>query len=370
MGVKVLQGWHSDPFGLHGERYFSAAGEPTKLVRDGYRESFDDPPSDPDEVAVAMAEFMAKPEAPPPGGRPPGGAYQDYLPHGPGPRDRMPAVVRFTAAGIITAAVATAAVFVALTVLKPSKPAGAADVAFVKLAAERTLQQRTTDMVMSGTVGVDGKTVTIQGTGAFDTDGKAGTADFTSDIPSMGVMTERTIQVNNIVYTSTIISGQNSMPSGKTWISEPVSGNASTQANPSFGGQVLTGLAALEKQGITVQNLGTQVIGNVNCTGYSVTPPNSGGETGTITAWIDAQHLVREFSMNVTPDTMLNGVDLGASSTGGASGSISIPISMNMKMDFSYSAVPLHVTAPPASSTISFNDWLNQLGEKTKTTTS
>ena len=45
MGVKVLQGWHSDPFELHGERYFSA-GQPTKLVRDGYLESYDEPPGE------------------------------------------------------------------------------------------------------------------------------------------------------------------------------------------------------------------------------------------------------------------------------------------------------------------------------------
>ena len=44
MGVKVLQGWHSDPFELHGERYCSA-GQPTKLVRDGYLETYDEPPS-------------------------------------------------------------------------------------------------------------------------------------------------------------------------------------------------------------------------------------------------------------------------------------------------------------------------------------
>lgn len=37
------QGWHADPLGLHEMRYFSA-GQPTKLVRDGHTESYDDPP--------------------------------------------------------------------------------------------------------------------------------------------------------------------------------------------------------------------------------------------------------------------------------------------------------------------------------------
>lgn len=40
------QGWYRDPYGLHEDRYFSA-GKPTKLVRDGARESYDPPPYDP-----------------------------------------------------------------------------------------------------------------------------------------------------------------------------------------------------------------------------------------------------------------------------------------------------------------------------------
>jgi len=43
---------------------------------------------------------------------------------------------------------------------------------------------------------------------------------------------------------------------------------------------------------------------------------------------------------------------------------------VNMKMDFSYSALPLNVTAPPASSTISFQEYANQLGQAAKTSTS
>jgi hypothetical protein len=369
MGVKVLQGWHSDPFETHGERYFSAAGQPTKLVRDGSRESYDEPPSDPDEVAAAMATLMAKPEAAKAGDWPPGGAYQDDLPVRPDPRDAMPAIVRFTAAGIILAAAAAAAVLVPLTAFShPSKP-GAADVAFVKLAAERTMQQRTAHMVLSGAIAVDGKTFTMHGTDAFDVSGNAGTSDVTVSIPPEGVMTERTIQVNKTAYVSVIVSGQNFMPKGKTWIAEPVSsGGSSTQADASFSGDVVNALTTLDKQGITVQQLGTKVIGNVNCTGYSVTPPSSAGETGTITVWIDSQHLVREFSMNVAPDVMLNGVAIGASSTGGASGSL--PLSMNIQMDFSYSALPLHVEAPPASSTISLDEYLGQLGQAAKTSTS
>jgi hypothetical protein len=39
-----LHGWQADPFGLHEQRYFSQ-GQPTKLVRDQGRESYDPPPN-------------------------------------------------------------------------------------------------------------------------------------------------------------------------------------------------------------------------------------------------------------------------------------------------------------------------------------
>ncbi|HXL96594.1 MAG TPA: hypothetical protein VN969_47405 [Streptosporangiaceae bacterium] len=41
----TLQGWHPDPFGVHERRHFSA-GRPTKLVRDGAAECYDEPPRD------------------------------------------------------------------------------------------------------------------------------------------------------------------------------------------------------------------------------------------------------------------------------------------------------------------------------------
>ncbi len=44
MGGGELQGWYRDPFGLHEKRYISA-GRPTKLVRDGQVDSYDEPPS-------------------------------------------------------------------------------------------------------------------------------------------------------------------------------------------------------------------------------------------------------------------------------------------------------------------------------------
>jgi uncharacterized RDD family membrane protein YckC len=61
--MAVIYGWNPDPWRLHEWRYFSN-GQPTKLVRDGTVESYDDPPS----LAVATAQRVIGPySAPPPG---------------------------------------------------------------------------------------------------------------------------------------------------------------------------------------------------------------------------------------------------------------------------------------------------------------
>jgi hypothetical protein len=42
--VGDLHGWQADPYGLHEARYFSQ-GQPTRLVRDGDRETYDEVPA-------------------------------------------------------------------------------------------------------------------------------------------------------------------------------------------------------------------------------------------------------------------------------------------------------------------------------------
>jgi hypothetical protein len=52
------QGWYRDPYGQHEDRYFSE-GQPTKLVRDGGQESYQEPPDepyDPAKLVLAAAE--------------------------------------------------------------------------------------------------------------------------------------------------------------------------------------------------------------------------------------------------------------------------------------------------------------------------
>ena len=53
-----LHGWQADPFGLHEQRYFSQ-GQPTKLVRDQGRESYDPPPATPIASVATPAEVVS-----------------------------------------------------------------------------------------------------------------------------------------------------------------------------------------------------------------------------------------------------------------------------------------------------------------------
>lgn len=55
-------GWETDPFGIHELRYFSQ-GEPTRLVKDGKVEAYDEPPT---AVATRPAAPAAMPTAAPP----------------------------------------------------------------------------------------------------------------------------------------------------------------------------------------------------------------------------------------------------------------------------------------------------------------
>jgi hypothetical protein len=48
------QGWYRDPYLVHEDRYFSA-GQPTKLVRDGGKESYDPPPAGPPKAELVEA---------------------------------------------------------------------------------------------------------------------------------------------------------------------------------------------------------------------------------------------------------------------------------------------------------------------------
>jgi hypothetical protein len=58
MGTSELEGWCTDPFGLHEARWLSD-GVPTKLVRDDGVESYEDPPGE--EWTVTPSPIIEEP---------------------------------------------------------------------------------------------------------------------------------------------------------------------------------------------------------------------------------------------------------------------------------------------------------------------
>jgi hypothetical protein len=337
---RVIQGWHSDPFGLHEARYFSADGQPTKLVRDGGRESYHEPPSDADEVAAAMTRLATLPQPPSAAAPRDARAYGSAAERGP----RRPSIAAFAAAAVILAAAGLGVLFVAT--LKHGSTQDATDAAFVTQAATRTLQQHTAYVVLTGGTTSGDVNIKMHGTGAFDLGGKAGTLTGSWNVGTDAV-TFREVLLNGYAYLAIKFNGLDFLPKGKTWIAEQVT-SQEPQTPDLISGDPTAAIASLEKHGITVSALGTKVIGGVNCTGYSVTPPD---EQGTITVWIDPQHLVQEASWN-------EAAGIVSTATSG-----SVTPAIDITMDFSYSAAPLDVTAPPAASTEPYNAYLQQFGE-------
>jgi Family of unknown function (DUF6159) len=60
-----VNGWYQDPYGRHQARYFSA-GQPTKLVRDGAVESYDEPPAGAGPGSTLLPTASPAPHPPPP----------------------------------------------------------------------------------------------------------------------------------------------------------------------------------------------------------------------------------------------------------------------------------------------------------------
>ncbi len=398
MTDRALQGWSADPFGLHEERYFSA-GRPTKLVRDGKVETYDDPPSDSDSIFEA-ADGPAEPfglgfgSATSPArsaGRTPrapdtGGGY---------PRDPDVGLVvsKKSLARLLVAAtmIVTGTILGLVVLVNQSRPAtpptqsttapaqgqapAASPLAFVRQSAERTLAERTAGITLSGTVQAAGRTLPVNGTGEIDFSTNAMTLNLTVSSGGQPVV-EKEILVDGNLFFSLNISGTPlaRLTGGRDWIQMPL---AQSQTANQVGSDPLSSLSVLEQQGINVQTLGTRNIEGVSCTGYAVMPTKQALLAGvraesaklglspaatqqqlslaqgmlppTVTVWLDAQGMVRE--MGVKVGLQVNGSGSAASG--------------NVVLDFTNYGAPVQITPPASSDTISYPAFLQALGLKT-----
>jgi hypothetical protein len=387
-----LQGWSADPFGQHHERYFSA-GHPTKLVRDGTVECFDEPPSDTFIPADAVAEpdrferAAAASAAPPWSTADPTDFYRGYAPGSSYPPDTsyppntyVPRPRRRRHLRLIVAVTAiAAALIVNFVVSKGSRsPSSSPDqtqtlaspAAFVTHSAEQTLAGHTSDLTVSGAISLAGKSVTVNGTGEMNFDTNAMALDLRMASSSLS-FEEKEVLVGGNFYYGISVNGSSfaKLTGGRDWIQTPV--QQSEDANLA-GSDPLSSLSVLEQQGSTVRPLGSKTIDGVTCTGYAVTPSlqamitatreedaklgASSAVTGqdlqqvrntpppTITIWSDAHALIHEISISLP-------INVQGSTGSGA-----------LVMDFSHIGAPVSITAPPPSDTISYSSFLQNLG--------
>jgi hypothetical protein len=384
MASGELQGWFNDPFGLHEKRYFSG-GRPTKLVRNGKVDAYDEPPSMTFDLAAALGpeEMAAREEAAAgrdPGTRPAG--RTTTASGGSGGRDapRRPAPVRsapWRSHTRVIAAVATAAAvaIVAVVVIggpgKGSKSPAAAGqpalslAAFVTQSAQHTLAERTAEISVSGSVQVSGtgqaaQSIPITGSGLLDFGAPAMTLNVVINGAGHSVL-EQEILARGGLYLGMVVDGQNlaEVTGGRHWIQVPVQQSGATYVG---GSDPLVSLTVLEQHGTTVQALGTKTVAGQSCSGYAVTPSKqamaaaaaqedaqlgispapAGLAPAAIGVWFNAQHLLCQLTASDTAS--------GAS------------VSDTMVLSFSDWGSPVHITAPAASDTISYQDFMRKVG--------
>jgi len=367
-----LQGWSADPFGAHEVRYFSA-GRPTKLVRDGRVESYDDPPlQDAWSSSVVVGEDGLS-SAIPGTDRPRflSGTQSD----GPMPYVRGITPVPVTTkqrhgvafAGTVAAAVGAIVLLIVTFGMSGSAPASGSVapslVAYVAASAQRTLTRQTAEVTLSGTVQSAGSTVPVHGDGAINFSANSMTFNFDASFSGHALAESEVLTGGNLYLRSTVNGqGINQLTGGRHWIRLPL-----VQSDPATltSGDPLSALSILEAHGDSVTSLGTEDIDGESCTGYAVTPSEQAmvaaarqefaklglspaqvsaelqivqrTPPATVTVWFDSHQLTRQISVAM----QLSGV-VGSGS-----------VSAQMVVNFTHYGVPVHINAPAASDTLS-----------------
>jgi len=380
MDQGVLQGWGDDPFGLHEHRYFSA-GRPTKLVRDGGVEAYDEPPaqefSAADVAAVTSGSSATAGSEPVASGH---AAAPDPRIPGPPPRRRRTGVYS------IVAFVAVAAVIALIAITGPggtsggAKPSGSGSpgmnlAAFVTKSAKQTLAQNTADISLTATVGIGATTADMHGNGQANFAANALAMNLSTRI-SGTTLAEQEIYAGQTLYLQMVVNGQSMAKNfgGRHWLEIPM-GNSPSEIEPQHSAISL--LRLLEREGARVTQLGTQNIGGLNCTEVAVTPTMqallgamqhesadeglSKSETAAaqdllqnspppaLTVWFDPK---RDLTCQLAVYMQLSvGLPPG-------SGSVPSTATAQLLVTFTHYGVPVTITPPPKSDTTSIADVL------------
>ena len=418
MASRELQGWQPDPFGLHEMRYFSV-GQPTKLVRDGRVDTYDEPPGDkssPGADTSARAVAVAADQAtgagagvstaalsaaalPAPAqssaaqsaaGLPentisttamprqadPAAATRVFAPVQVGPTvgqaPRSPVArpqrrwmeYTFVAAGAVVAVL----VFVLLAGGGRGK-SGMTPAAFVTRAAQRTMAESTADFSLSTTASVSGHTLAITGNGQIDL--ANGSMSLSAAATTAGVsIDENVLEVGGNSYLKVAVNGHGlPLGSGRQWIETPFTaasaGSFATTSPEST-------LALLSQQGARVTSLGSRSIGGQSCTGYSVIPTSQAMAAGYKQEFAriglstsDSNAALQDLA-NVQPPTITAWFSTETNLTCQVAVEMQFGApttsgsgSVEAQLTFTHYGTPVNITAPPASDTVDLEQYLH-----------
>jgi hypothetical protein len=375
MASEITQGWHDDPFRLHEQRYFSA-GRPTKLVRDGRVETYEEPPADAVEPARSAADagVLANGQAPPATV-----GVSSSRAAAPGASEERP---RRSGNGLVTGIAALAlaagvALLVMVFVSGPGSPRlpraprslAVSDAAFVMKSARQTLGERTADVTVSGDINVAGQSVAVTGSGETDFSANAVALDIHLTVSGHS-LAEREILTHGNLYIAVRIDGKSlaHATGGRAWIQMPVAQSRSANL---LGSDPLSTLSVLEQQGNSVRNTGTTIIAGVSCTGYAVIPTKQAMISAarkefsslglpaavtsaelsmikamsppTTTIWLDAHGIMRQMSVSLQVG--------GLSNVGGS----------DLVMGFYHYGALVQISAPAPSDVVSYKALLKAL---------
>jgi hypothetical protein len=326
MDSRRLQGWQPDPFGLHDARYFSA-GQPTKLVRDGTAECYDEVPSrETCPAATIAAPAPAPPEAIPGIAERAGMAAE---PVAAPPRKRPWAA--FAGAAVIVFGTIGGLVAMTHEVSAASQSGTQAPAAYVAQAALQSMARETAEISLSGTVQVSGHTVALRGTGAveFTTDAMAVYASYQFSGYSFAL---RMIMAGGYTYLAVSYDGRDLAVSARQWAQKALTESEPVSLTNLDLPSAVSGLGELSD---AVTPLGVKTIDGQSCTGYGVNPATGrpAGPLFTTTVWVNSDQLLCQLS-EVIPQNS----PAGSYAPGG-----------QVVADFSHYGAPVHITAPARS---------------------
>ncbi len=284
---------------------------------------------------------------------------------------------RLSLLATVVAIVSTAAVVAAVAIwagrdLNPKAGSGSPGVSLASLvtrSARNTLAQQTADISVQGAVDVGSSEVNLRGDGQADF--AANTWDMDMSWSAAGTtVTENEIAAKQALYFQLIVDGRIAQYfDGRDWFESPIAVSAS-QVAPQHS--PVWSLQLLEQQGAQVVPMGSQRVGGLVCDQYVVTPTKramlaaaqhewtelglSGSEeaagrqllanssTPTFTIWLEPK---RQLACQL--DVYLQ---IGMESP---EGSASAPATdtVQLLMTFSHYSVPVTITPPAESDTIS-----------------